>query len=66
VGSSTINVPRGANVRVTVTSGLGRVNVTGGLRRDGNVYTSDGYDTASERITLRINGGVGSIDVNYR
>lgn len=66
VGSATIELPRGAAVRLVVSTGLGRVNVTGGLRRDGNVYTSDGYEGATDRITLRVNGGVGSIDVHYR
>jgi hypothetical protein len=66
VGAATITVPSGAAVRVAVSSGLGRVTVRGDLRRDGDVYTSPNYDTASERVTLRVNVGVGAITIDAR
>jgi hypothetical protein len=66
VGSSTIRIPRDAEVQVAVSSGLGRVSMPRDLRREGDVYTSDGYAGARERITLRVNGGVGAITVDRR
>jgi hypothetical protein len=66
VGSTTIRIPRDAPVQVVVDSGLGRVSMPGDLRRDGDVYTSADYHTAPERITLRVDGGVGSIRVQRR
>jgi hypothetical protein len=66
VGSMTVRVPRDAAVQLVVNAGLGRVNVANDLRRDGDTYTSPGFESARERITLRVNGGVGSIAIERR
>lgn len=66
VGATTVRVPSTAAVRVTLTTGLGRADVSGTWNRVGDVYTTPGFDTASERIDLRVAGGVGSIRVERR
>jgi len=49
-----------------VTTGLGRATVQGEWRRDGDVYTTPGYEAASQRVELRISGGVGAVTVDRR
>jgi hypothetical protein len=66
VGATTVRLPPDAAARVTVTTGLGRATVQGEWRRDGDVYTTPGYDTASQRIELRVAGGVGAVTVDRR
>ena len=66
VGATTVRLPPDAAARVTVTTGLGRATVQGDWRRDGDVYTTPGYDSASQRIELRVSGGVGAVTVDRR
>lgn len=66
VGATTVRLPPQAAARVTVTTGLGRSQVLGEWRRDGDVYTTPGYEDATERIELRVAGGVGAMTVDRR
>jgi hypothetical protein len=66
VGATTVRLPPEAAARVTVTTGLGRATVQGEWLRDGDVYTTPGYDAASRRIDMRVSGGVGAITVDRR
>ena len=66
VGATTVSLPPQAAARVTVTTGLGRSQVLGEWRRDGDVYTTPGYEQATERIELRVAGGVGAMTVDRR
>ncbi len=66
VGATTVRLPPEAAARVTVTTGLGRATVQGEWRRDGDVYTTPGYEAASQRVELRISGGVGAVTVDRR
>jgi hypothetical protein len=66
VGATTVRLPPAAAARVTVTTGLGRSRVEGDWRRDGDVYTTPGFENAAERIELRVRGGVGAITVDRR
>lgn len=65
VGATTVRIPEAVEARVTVRSGLGRVNVAGTFSRDGDVYTTPGYTTAApgDRIELTVQGGVGAVTV---
>ncbi|MFU8889196.1 MAG: LiaI-LiaF-like domain-containing protein [Trueperaceae bacterium] len=65
VGATTVRIPEGVEARVTVRSGLGRVNVAGTFSRDDDVYTTPGYADAApgERIELTVQGGVGAVTV---
>jgi hypothetical protein len=65
VGATTVRIPEDVEARVTVRSGLGRVNVGGTFSRDDDVYTTPGYASAApdERIELTVRGGVGAVSV---
>ncbi|CAN5629450.1 hypothetical protein BH23DEI1_BH23DEI1_20110 [soil metagenome] len=66
VGSSTIRIPRDVAIQIAVRSGVGSVRVPNELQRSGDVYTSRDYANASERVTLRVESGVGSITIVRR
>jgi hypothetical protein len=52
-----------ANIRIK--SGIASVNVNSRFPRlDGGMYQSSDFSTASNRIDMTINAGVGSIEVN--
>lgn len=63
VGQLNVTIPSGMKARVRVGSGLGPVKVLGDFLRDGETSTSPGYAQSSNRIDLRIEGGVGAINV---
>lgn len=67
VGATTLHLPNGVPARVTVNTGLGGVNVRGSFQKDGDVYTTPGYDGAGQnRIDVRIDGGLGAITIDQR
>ena len=61
-GDATIYVPRTAGISALVKGGLGDISVKG-LHKSEDRYMSDGYDSATVRIDLDIQGGVGSISL---
>ena len=66
VGATTVHLPPDAAARVTLTTGLGRATVQGEWRRDGDVYTTPGFEDAAQRIELRMSGGVGAVTIDRR
>ena len=63
VGSTKIRIPNGMKARIRASSGIGSINVNGDYQRDGDVYTSSGFETASNRLELEVQGGIGQITV---
>jgi hypothetical protein len=63
VGATKIRIPNTMKARVRASSGIGEVRVLGSYERDGDVYTSSGFETASNRLELEIKGGIGQITV---
>ncbi len=61
VGQMILMVPQGLGARVRVDGGLGGVDVQGDFRKQGDEYITDNYNTAENRATLEVNGGVGQI-----
>ena len=59
VGQVTLMVPEGLAARVRVDGGLGGVDVQGDFQRQGDVYITGDYNTAADRATIEVNGGVG-------
>ena len=55
-------LPSDAGVQVEVQGGLGQVNAAG-LNRSGNVYTNDAYGESEVTLEIRIDGGVGEINL---
>lgn len=64
VGSATITIPDGVAARIRVSGGLGGVRVNESrFPKFGDTYQSADYATASNKIDIAIDGGVGSIDI---
>jgi len=62
--SVTVRVPSGVAARIRAGGGLASVNVDKNrFPRQGGVYQSPDYDMAENKVDLRIDTGVGSIDV---
>ena len=63
IGKTEVRIPNGMKARIRASSGIGSINVNGSYERDGDVYTSSGFETASNRLELEIKGGIGQITV---
>lgn len=63
VGAATIRIPQGMAARIVVSRGVGAVSVPDKFERAGDVFTTPGYDTAVNRVEMRLTGGVGAINV---
>lgn len=64
VGNIRVRIPEGVGARVRLEKGLGNVNVRNNrLSHSGNDYVSNNYDTATNKLELDINGGVGNITI---
>lgn len=66
VGAMHVTIPSGVAARVTVKTGLGAVRVDGTFDRSGDVYVTPDYATASDRVDLNVEGGLGQITVDRR
>ncbi len=63
--SITVRVPSGVAARIRAGGGLSSVNVDRNrFPRQGGVYQSPDYETASNKVDLKIDTGVGSINVH--
>jgi len=63
IGDVTLSIPEGVAARIEVDSGLGSIDVAERFRKEGDYYVSEGFELASNRLYLKINGGIGSIYV---
>jgi hypothetical protein len=63
VGETVVRVPVRMAARIHASGGLGDVSVDSRFAREGEYYTTPGYDTASDRVDLEISSGVGAIRV---
>lgn len=69
VGSISITLPEGIEVQIDAKIGVGNMNLPSILNRvDGNddgdgIWETEGYRSASTKITIKFNGGVGSLTV---
>ncbi len=61
-GEATIHLPRAAGLYARAEGGLGDINVSG-LRREGQHWVSNDYDTAKVQIHVDVRGGVGQINL---
>jgi hypothetical protein len=60
VGEATVRLPRDAGVYATGRGGIGEIKAEG-LRRQGDHWVNDAYDTAKVRIHVDVEGGIGQI-----
>ena len=63
IGNLTIIIPAGMAARVHANNGLGQVSVTGSFQQHDGEYTSPGYNSATDRVDLEVNGGIGNVTV---
>ena len=63
VGEVEVVVPEGVAARIRADAGLGGIDVSGNYQKQGDTYVSPGFDTAEDRVDLRIKGGVGRVVV---
>ena len=63
VGVVNLILPRDVGVRVEADAGLGGVNAEG-LNREGDVYTNDAYGRADVTLEIRVEVGVGGVELS--
>jgi hypothetical protein len=63
VGEIMIKVPATLAVRINASTGIGSVRVDDEYTKQGNLYQSANYETASNRIDLTVAGGIGALTV---
>ena len=63
IGAATVLLPEGLAVRLTVSRGIGSISVPDGLVRNEDVYESPDYRTASDRVDIRLDSGLGAVNV---
>ena len=67
VGSLDISIPESVEARIEVDSGLGAVDVDDRFRKEGdNVYVSDGYNSAQDKLDMEVHVGIGAVKINSR
>jgi N-terminal domain of toast_rack, DUF2154 len=62
VGQATIHLPQGVGVSAEAHGGLGSISVTG-LEKRGDHYENDLYDKAKVNIRIKVEGGIGNIQI---
>jgi len=62
VGEGRIHVP-GSGLHAEVRGGIGEIEVKGPLRKEGSHYYSADWHDAQHRVTLRVRGGIGKIEL---
>ncbi len=65
VGGLEIRLPRDLGVELRITkSFLSGVSISG-FRQDGNTYYSDNFERAAKKIRIRVQAGIGGVEVNW-
>ncbi len=62
VGEATIRLPRDVGIYAKAKGGIGEIS-TPGLRREGDHYINDAYNTSKSSIRLDVQGGIGKISL---
>jgi hypothetical protein len=62
VGQATIRLPKDVGVRAHAAGGIGSIDAEG-LKKDGSEYTNEMWGKTPHRITLDVQGGIGSIEL---
>lgn len=63
IGEIIVIVPAGMSARIRADGGLGQTRVQGDFQHKGDEYVSPDYATATNRVDLQIQGGIGSVTV---
>ena len=62
VGQATVHLPQGVGIWAEAHGGIGSITVTG-LQKRGDHWENDLYDKSSVSVRLRIEGGIGQIQL---
>jgi predicted membrane protein len=62
VGEVNIRLPSNVGVWVEARDGIGEINAQG-LKREGGAYVNDAYGQSDVTLRLRVNGGIGEINL---
>jgi hypothetical protein len=62
VGQATIRLPKDVAVRAHAAGGIGSIDAEG-LKKDGSEYTNQMWGKTPHKITLDVQGGIGSIEL---
>jgi hypothetical protein len=63
LGELNLRLPADVGVRVDVDTGIGSVD-TSGLTKDGDTYTNDTYGESDVTLSIKVDGGVGKINLD--
>ncbi len=63
VGEIIVLIPDTVAAKIIANAGIGRTQVEGNYINNGEEYSSPDFDTASNRVILEVDGGVGSITI---
>lgn len=63
VGQTSIRIPASMAARIRVETGIGGLNIEGDFAKEDGYYTSPDYASATDRIDLDLQGGVGAVNI---
>ncbi len=63
IGQIVVVIPPGMAARIEVNTAIGSRNLPAGYTRDGDAYTSPGFETAENRVELEISQAIGEVIV---
>jgi predicted membrane protein len=64
VGNLSLRIPDSVEARIDASSGIGNINIDGRFTKQGDhIYTTPGYDKATNKLDLKLDVGVGNVDV---
>jgi hypothetical protein len=66
IGQMTVVVPESLGARIHLDTGMSVRSIPDGYRREGDVYTSPGYEAAEERADLYLSQAMGILEVRDR
>lgn len=65
VGSATIYLPENIGVRVDIDGGIGSINARD-FNKSGHIYTNDAFGKTDVSIDIKVDAGIGSIDLELK
>ena len=65
VGNLNLKVPDGVEARIDASSGIGNINTDNRFTKQGeHIYTTSGYDKATNKLDLKLDVGVGNVEIS--
>ncbi|MEO8287433.1 MAG: DUF5668 domain-containing protein [Chloroflexota bacterium] len=65
VGNLNIKIPDGLETRIDISTGLGNTNIDNRFTKQGDkIYVTSGYNNATNKLDLRLNVGVGNLEIS--